>query len=99
MRVLSILAFCALAALSAALTLLLVLLGMAPGVPPLDYTGLFMYGPGPGFFLLPIWLGAAILARVAAVAVGRPAKLAAWGALGLLLGLQGLMIADFRGVI
>lgn len=99
MRILSILAFCALAAVSAALILLLVLLGMAPGARPLDYTGFLMYGPGPGFFILPIWLFLAVVARVVAVALGRAVEWAAWGALGLLLALQGLMLADFRGLI
>jgi len=107
MRILSALAFCTLAALSMPLMLYLLLLGMAPMVPPLDYTGIFLYGPLPGFFIMPLLLIGAVLVRVVAAVLrrmgergrGGPVELAAWVVLGLLLAIQGAMLADFQGLI
>ncbi|MBW4564357.1 MAG: hypothetical protein KME32_25085 [Mojavia pulchra JT2-VF2] len=100
----TLLLFFILAAISGILILYLILLGMAPGVKPLDWTGFFLYGPGPGFFLLFGWLLLASILQIWAWVVrksqhGRARKLCnliSWIVLGLLLILEVVMIADFH---
>jgi hypothetical protein len=86
------------------LMLFLILLGMAPGVKPLDFTGFLLYGPGPGFlWLLGLLLLASVL-QICSLALGfrrqrHPSQLSnrlSWIGLILLLILEAVMIADFQ---
>lgn len=87
------------------LILALILLGMAPGVKPLDFTGFLLYGPGPGFFWL---LGLLFLASVLEICslilkirrrrhLSKVCNQLSWINLLLLLILEIVMIVDFRG--
>lgn len=96
--------FFILAGISAALIVYSILLGMAPGVKPLDWTGVFIYSPGPGFFILVGWLlltsGIQISAWLAKFnhlsGVSQLCHQISWIALGLLLILQLFVIYDFK---
>lgn len=86
------------------LILFLILLGMAPGVKPLDFTGFLLYGPGPGFlWLLGLLLLASVL-QICSLALGfrqqrhlsQLSNRLSWIGLILLLILEAVMIADFQ---
>lgn len=81
----------------------LVLLGMAPGVKSLKFTGVFLYGPGLGFFWLIIWLFLAIALQIYARLLKNMLqqvlwKQISWAILILLLIIEGLMVAEFEGL-
>jgi hypothetical protein len=95
--------FILIAAISGVTILYLIILGMAPGVKPLEFTGFFLYGPGPGFFLLIGWLVFALILRIFAWVLknnrqSRKSLLLArisWAVLLLLLFIEAVMVADF----
>jgi hypothetical protein len=107
MRTITALCFAALTGFSLLLAFSLILFGMAPMVPPLDYAGFVIYGPGPGFFLLLLWwasvVAAIAVARVVRITVGPRAGnavgLFAWASLGGLLMLELFVLADFTGLL
>ncbi|MBC8162571.1 MAG: hypothetical protein H7Z42_15275 [Roseiflexaceae bacterium] len=95
------------AVVSFALGFYVVILGMAPGMPPLNLTGVFIYSPGPGFLYLIIWWLAAVGLYVAALGAGwlvQPSlrtygTALAWLVLAGLIVLQLVILADFRGLL
>lgn len=99
--------FIALTGFSLLLVFSLILLGMAPTVPSLDYAGFLIYGPGPGFFMLLFWWAIVVAAAVVARVVGstgrhrtaRAVELFAWISLGGLLMLELFTLADFTGLL
>lgn len=104
MNWLTLVLFFLLATINSILMLYLILLGMAPGVSPLTFTGIFLYGPGPGFFILVAWLLVACVLQGVAwlLRLGRRRdrsslrwNQAAWIALVLLLCLELVMLLDF----
>ncbi|MBD2194204.1 MULTISPECIES: hypothetical protein [Calothrix] len=104
MNVGTLILFFILAAISGILILYLILLGMAPGVKPLDWMGFFLYSPGLGFFILIALLFLATTLQIFAWIIkksqhpiaSKRLNLISWIALGLLLLIQLLMIIDFR---
>lgn len=103
MNLFTLLLFMILAAISGVIILYLIILGMAPGVKPLEFTGFFLYGPGPGFFLLIGLLIFAIVIQIFAWVLRNSRQISksilcnriSWVALILLLILEAVMIADF----
>lgn len=106
MNLFTLVLFVLIAGISAVITLYLILLGMAPGVKPLGFTGFFLYGPGPGFFLLIAWLILALMLQIFAWVLRNSQKTSAsilvnrisWLTLLLLLILEAVMLADFHGI-
>jgi hypothetical protein len=107
MRTIAALSFVTLTGFSLLLVFSLILLGMAPMVPRLDYTGFVIYGPGPGFFLLLFWWAIVVVAAGVARVVhsfagpraGKAVELFAWTCLVGLLMLELLVLADFTGLL
>lgn len=103
MNLFTFILFFILAVISGVIILYLIILGIAPGVKPLDYTGFFLYEPGPGFLLLVGWLFLASILQIYAWAIkklrqGSKSRLwnrISWAGLVLLLTLEAIMIADF----
>ncbi len=103
MDLFTLILFLLLVSIGTVMTLYLIILGMAPGVKPLDFTGFFLYAPGPGFFLLIAWLIFALILQIFAwvlrntqqTSSGILANRISWIALLLLLILETVMIADF----
>jgi hypothetical protein len=96
--------FFLLAVIEAIAIFYLVLLGMAPGVKPLEkFTGFFMYGPGLGFFWLVIcWIFAIVFQVGSYFLKTKRQKLIwnrlSWAALLLLFVLECVMMTDFHGL-
>ncbi len=96
--------FFLLAVIEAIAILYLCLLGMAPGVKPLEtFTGFFMYGPGLGFFWLVLcWIFAIAFQVGSYFLKTKRQKLIwnrlSWAALLLLFVIESAMVADFHGL-
>jgi hypothetical protein len=103
MNLFTLIFFFPLVGISTVFMLYLIILGMAPGVKPLEFTGFFLYGPGPGFFLLIAWLILALLLQIFAWVLRNSQQTSAsvlvnrisWITLLLLLILEAVMLADF----
>jgi hypothetical protein len=80
--------------------------GMAPGASPLKlpFTRFFVYEPGLGFFwLVGMWVVASILKVCSSFIKDTSTRILlkkiSWAALILLLAIEGLIFADFEGII